>query len=243
VKDPLLKVHTLYNLGVAFFMRGDYRAASLQFDRAAREGTDVGDLRWQAGLFAGMGMSYARLRDFEAAVMYLRKSEAIFEAINNKTRAVEIRVRAAESLRKLGQKSKANELFASALSDARALGARELAVDIASSQAASWAEDGRIDEAIAMATEAVEEGERLADPLVRLTAQMHLAAVLRKTDPKRAEKILRDAAEASEGVTGVGHGRLYNALSEILAENGLPEEALEYARKAYEAERQKGGIQ
>jgi len=74
VKDPLLKVHTLYNLGVSFYMRGDYQAAAQQFDRAAREGTDVGDLRWQAGLFAGMGMSYSRLHDFEAAVMYLRKS-------------------------------------------------------------------------------------------------------------------------------------------------------------------------
>ena len=98
VKDPLLKVHTLYNLGVSFYMRGDYRAAAQQFDRASREGADVGDLRWQAGLFAGMGMSYSKMADFEAAVTYLRKSEALFEAINNKSRALESRLRAALSL-------------------------------------------------------------------------------------------------------------------------------------------------
>jgi len=65
---------------------------------AREEGVDVADLRWQAGLFAGMGMSYSMLQDFEAAVTYLRKSEALFEAINNKTRAVESRLRAAMSL-------------------------------------------------------------------------------------------------------------------------------------------------
>ena len=72
-----LKVHTLYNLGVSLYMRGDYRSAAQQFDRAEREGADIGDLRWQAGLFAGMGMSYSMLDDFEAAVSYLRKSEAL----------------------------------------------------------------------------------------------------------------------------------------------------------------------
>ena len=41
VKDPLLKVHTVYNLGVSLYDRGDYRGAALQFERAAREGADV----------------------------------------------------------------------------------------------------------------------------------------------------------------------------------------------------------
>jgi tetratricopeptide (TPR) repeat protein len=240
VKDPLLKVHTLYNLGVTFFMHGDYRAASLQFDRAAREGADVGDLRWQAGLFAGMGMSYSRLEDFEAAVMYLRKSEALFEAINNRTRAVEVRLRAAESLHKLGQRSKADELFTSALRDAKTLGTQSLAIEIASAQAANWSAEGRTEEGIAAATAAFREAKEIGDPLLVLTAQFHLAAALRKTDPKRAEKTLRDAASAKP-VPGVGYGRVYSALSEILSENGMAEEALNYARKAYEAERQKGG--
>jgi len=237
VKDPLLKVHTLYNLGVSFYMRGDYRAAAQQFDRAAREGADVGDLRWQAGLFAGMGMSYLKLSDFEAAVTYLRKSEGLFEAINNKSRAIESRLRAALSLEALGQRVKADELLTSALEDARTSGADSLAVEIASYQAVHWAEDGRSDEAIALASEAFTKAERIGDPLLRLISQMNLAKALRRTEPKRAEKILRDAARGSGASHGLGYAELYNELSELLSELGLAEEALKYSRKAYEVER------
>jgi tetratricopeptide (TPR) repeat protein len=240
VKDPLLKVHTIYNLGVSFYMRGDYRAAAQQFDRAAREGADVGDLRWQAGLFAGMGMSYAKLEDFEAAVTYLRKSEALFEALNNKARAVESRLRAALSLKALGQRAKADELMTSALEEARSSGSESLAVEIASYQAAHWAEEGtRSKEAIAAASAALGAADRIGDPLLRLIAQVNLGKALKGTDPKAAEKVLREAAAGEPRAHGLGYAELYNELSELLAANGLAEEALKYSRKAYEAERKK----
>jgi tetratricopeptide (TPR) repeat protein len=239
VKDPLLKVHTLYNLGVSLYMRADYRAAAQQFDRASREGADVADLRWQAGLFAGMGMSYSKLQDFEAAITYLRKSEALFEAIHNKSRALESRLRAALSLDALGQRSKADELLTSALEEARSSGSTNLAVEIASYQAAHWAEDGRSDEAIALASGALAEADRIGDPLLRLTAQVNLAKALKTTDPKRAEKILRDVAASGPGSHGLAYGELYNQLSELLAENGLADEALKFSRKAYQAERKR----
>jgi tetratricopeptide (TPR) repeat protein len=237
VKDPLLKVHTLYNLGVSFYMRGDYQAAAEQFDRAAREGADVGDLRWQAGLFAGMGMSYSKLEDFEAAVMYLRKSEALFEAINNKARAVESRMRAALSLRALGQRGKADELLTSALEEARSTGSDSLAVEIASYQAVSWAEDGRDQEGIEMASAALTDADRIGDSLLRLIAQLNLGKALKRTDPTRAQQVLRKAAEGGPDAHGLGYAELYNELSELLSENGLAEEALQYSRKAYAAGR------
>ena len=241
VKDPLLKVHTLYNLGVSFYMRGDYRAAAQQFDRAAREGADVGDIRWQAGLFAGMGMSYSKLEDFEAAVTYLRRSEALFEAINNKGRAVESRLRAALSLRALAQRSKADELLTSALEDARALRLERLEAEIASYQAAYWGEDGRVEEAKELGSQALRTAERLGDSLLRLIAQLNLAKAVRKTDPKRAEKLLREAAAAGRDSHGLEYASVYSELSELLAQNGLAEEALHYSRRAYETERKKTG--
>ena len=241
VRDPLLKVHTLYNLGVSFYMRGDYRSASQQFDRAEREGNDVGDLRWQAGLFAGMGMSYSMLKDYEAAVTYLRRSEALFEALNNKTRAVESRLRAAISLRALGQRSKADELLTTALADAKGLQFERLAVEIASVQAAYWADDGRVEEAVVVATAAVADADRLQDHLLRAIARLQLAKVLKHKDPKRAEKVLRKLASDARASDGLPYAEVYAELSRLLSENGLTEEALKYSRKAYESERRKGG--
>jgi tetratricopeptide (TPR) repeat protein len=237
VKDPLLKVHTLYNLGVSFYMRGDYHAAALQFDRASREGADIGDLRWQAGLFAGMGMSYSKLQDFEAAITYLRKSEALFEAINNKSRAVESRLRAALSLKALGQRSKADELLTTALKDARSLGSDGLSVEIASCQASLWAEDGRGEEAVVLASAALADADRIGDPDLRVIAQMALARGQKKNDPKGAMTTLRDAVQAAGDLRGRGSADLYNELSDLLSENGLAEEALKYSRTAYNVRR------
>jgi tetratricopeptide (TPR) repeat protein len=242
VRDPLLKVHTLYNLGVSFYMRGDYRSAAQQFDRAEREGADVSDLRWQAGLFAGMGMSYSRLEDFEAAVTYLRKSEALFEAINNKSRAVESRLRAAMSLRALGQRSKADELLTSALAEAKGFRAGRLAIEIASIQAAYWADDGRVAEGVAAATAAVAAANHLGDPLLRVFARLQLAKALKHHDPKRAEKVLREVADEARDSDGLPYAEVYAELSGLLSQDGLAEEALKYSRKAYESERQKGGL-
>jgi tetratricopeptide (TPR) repeat protein len=239
VKDPLLKAHTLYNLGVSFYMRGDYRTAAQQFDRAAREGADVADLRWQAGLFAGMGMSYSKLQDFEAAVAYLRRSEALFEAINNTSRAIESRLRAALSLKSLGQRTKADELLTSALQEARSSGSESLAVEIASHQAAYWAEEGRSGEAIALASNALADADRIGDPALRLMAQMALARSVKTTNPKRSKAVLRDAAAGERDSHGLWYAELYNELSQLLAENGLAEEALTYSRKAYEAQGKK----
>jgi tetratricopeptide (TPR) repeat protein len=239
VKDPLLKVHTVYNLGVSFYMRGDYHAAALQFERAAREGVDVADLRWQAGLFAGMGMSYSKLEDFEAAVTYLRKSEALFEAINNKFRAIESRLRAALSLKALGQRTKADELLTSALEGARSFGADALKIEIASCQASLWAEDGRYDEAISLASAALADAERAGDPVLRVIAMMALARSVTKTDPKRTTKILRDAVVVAGDQSGLEYAELFNDLSVLLSENGLADEALRYSRKAYNVARKK----
>lgn len=239
VKDPLLKVHTVYNLGVSFYMRGDYHAAALQFERAAREGADVADLRWQAGLFAGMGMSYSKLEDFEAAVTYLRKSEALFEAINNKFRAIESRLRAALSLKALGQRTKADELLTSALEGARSFGADALKIEIASCQASLWAEDGRYDEAIALASAALADAERAGDPVLRVIAMMALARSVNKADPKRTIQILRDAVVVAGDQSGLEYAELFNDLSVLLAENGLADEALRYSRKAYNVARKK----
>jgi tetratricopeptide (TPR) repeat protein len=186
-----------------------------------------------------MGMSYSKLEDFEAAVTYLRKSEALFEAINNKFRAIESRLRAALSLKALGQRTKADELLTSALEGARSFGADALKIEIASCQASLWAEDGRYDEAIALASAALADAERAGDPVLRVIAMMALARSVNKADPKRTIQILRDAVVVAGDQSGLEYAELFNDLSVLLAENGLADEALRYSRKAYNVARKK----
>jgi tetratricopeptide (TPR) repeat protein len=186
-----------------------------------------------------MGMSYSKLEDFEAAVTYLRKSEALFEAINNNFRAIESRLRAAVSLKALGQRTKADELLTSALEGARSCGADALKIEIASSQAVLWAEDGRSEEAIALASSALADADRARDPVLRVIAMIALARSVTKTDSKRARRILRDAVVVADDQSGLEYAELFSDLSALLSEHGLAEDALRYSRKAYDVARQK----
>ena len=83
------------------------------------------------------------------------------------------------------------------------------------------------------------DADRIGDSLLRLIAQLNLAKALKPTDPKQAEEVLRRAAAGDRDAHGLGYAELYNELSELLAENGLAEEALQFSRKAYAAERKK----
>jgi tetratricopeptide (TPR) repeat protein len=179
------------------------------------------------------------LEDFEAAVAYLRKSEALFEAINNKFRAIESRLRAALSLKALGQRTKADELLTSALEGARSSGADALRIEIASCQASLWAEDGRYGDAIALASAAVADADPSGDRVLRVIARMALTRAFTKMDPERAMKILREAVVIAGDQGGLEYAELYNDLSALLSENGLAEEALRYSRKAYDVGRKR----
>ena len=140
-------------------------------------------------------------------------------------------------MRALGQRSKADELLTSALDEAKKSGPEKLAVEVASFQARYWAEDGRIEDAIQMGSDAAVAAERIGDALLRQTAQVNLASALRAKDPKAAEKILRRVAADAEHLHGLESATVYGALSDLLAQNGLSEEALRYAKKALEAAR------
>jgi len=146
------------------------------------------------------------------------------------------------SLRALGQRSKADELLTSALADAKGFQAERLAVEIASVQAAYWADDGRVEDGVAAAADAVTAAKRLGDPLLHVIARLQLARTLKHGDPKRAEKVLRELANEARDSDGLPYAEVYAELSGLLSQDGLAEEALKYSRKAYESERQKGGL-
>lgn len=234
--DPVAKIHIVYNLGLCSYGRGDFKLALERFERAEREGSDIGDPKWLGSLFAAMGMSRHETGDYESAVTYLRRSETLFESINNRTRAVEIKFQTARALRALGHKSKSSETFAEALASARAAGYTQLSIRIASALAVGMAEDGELDKAVVQAEQVVDEADRSGDDALRAVARFALGRVLRKTDLRRAEQVLRESVAVIEKLpTNSLFAEVYGELSEVLGENGVSEEALAYSRKAYQA--------
>lgn len=245
IKDPLFHVHALHNLGVAFYQRGDYRSALENFERAEKEGRDIADQKWLASLFAAMGMSRRQVGDYEGAITYLRKSEALFEAIRNRARVAEIRFQTARALRALGNRTKASAVLVGAGDLARAANARELAVRIEAFEAFSWAEDGESERGAKQLRALVSEADEAGLDAARFVARLALGKVLALQDPAEAKKVLTAAVALVEQSETTGDvAEAYDELSRVSARQGLSDEALAYANKAYRAASvsRKGGV-
>ena len=245
IRDPLFRVHVLHNLGVVYYQRGNYQAALEQFERAALEGSDIADQKWLASLFAAMGMSRRQLGDYEGAISCLRKSEALFEAIQNRSRVAEIRFQMARTLRALGNKSRAREVLEEAATAAREAGTEQLLIRIEAFAGLAQSQDGQTAQAIERLSELVKQADDLSQPGPRFTARFALAKVVAEVRPEEAEKLLRETASFFEPLSASDDlADLYGELSKVLARRGLAEEALDYARRAYEIARrpQKGGV-
>lgn len=245
VKDPIFRVHVLHNLGSTFYQRGQYKAALEQFERAIAEGSDVADQKWLASVYAAVGMSLREVGDYEAAITNLRKSEALFEAIHNRSRVAEIRFQMARTLWAIGNRSKAHAVAEEALTAAGDAGNEVLALRIEGFVGMCEAEAGSLDRAVRRLELLIDRADSLGDPRSRFTARFALAKVLAESDPAKAERTLRATAEVLSVVPPNDDlADVYEELSKALTRQGRTEEALLYAQRAYETTRraQKGGL-
>jgi tetratricopeptide (TPR) repeat protein len=235
VKDPVFRVHLLHNLGVGFYLRGDHATALEYFERAEREGADIGDPKWLGSLYTAIAMSRHRAGDHEAAITYLRRSEALFKSIRNRMRLAEIRFHMARVLRHLGNASRAKVLADHAHGAAAEAGNRELALRALVLGSLCLADLGRRREAIERVTQAVTEADETGERVVRFIARVGLANLVTPEDEGGAETLYRAAVSLFEpGSEPREVADAYRELSQLLARRGLAEEALEYSRKAYQ---------
>ena len=241
IRDPLLRVHVLHNLGVSQYHRGNYKAALEHFERAAQEGQDVADPKWLASLYAGMGMSRRQVGDLESAVTWLRKSEVLFESLNNRVRVAEIRFQAGRTLRSLGNRSRASEVLTQAGEEARACGEIALLARIEVFASQAQLEDGDPQGAISRLAALLSTIEAVEDPRVVFAARFVLARAHIDVDIERAEAMLRELATPGGAKSDLAD--VYSVLSTVLARQGKADEALVFAQRAYVAglDSKKGG--
>jgi len=245
VKDPIFRVHILYNLGSAAYYRGEYRKALEHYERAVYEGSDVGDQRWLASVYAAMGMSLRQVGDFEAAITSLRRSETLFDAIHNRLRVAEIRFQLARTLWELGNRTKALTVAHEALEASVEAGHEVLGIRIEAFIGVSEASTGAVDGGIGRLEKLVSRADTLGDPRSRFSARFALARTVTERDPSRAEKILRETEAVLGGpAAGDDLATVYQELSKVLTLQGRTAEALDYSQRAYEIARhaQKGGL-
>ena len=234
LRDPVLKVHVLHNLGLTFFQRNEFSLALEHFERAESEGADIGDPKWLASLFAGMGMSFHQLKDYDAALAYLGKSEILFESIRNKSRVAQIRLQRGRSLLAMGHRAKAVDTLREAQRLARDADNPVLETRIAMNVGLAQVEGGAEEEGIECLRDAHSRAEALGDPALQVAAAVALARSIKAIAVGEAEQVLRETIDMMRNTPGPELGEAYAELSDVLSRRGLAEEALGYARRAFE---------
>jgi len=234
LRDPVLKVHVLHNLGLTFYMRNEFSLALEHFERAESDGADIGDPKWLASLFAGMGMSFHQLKDYDAALAYLGKSEILFESIRNKSRVAEIRFQRGRALLAVGHRVKGIATLQEAQRLARDAENSLLETRIAMNVGMAQVDAGEEEEGIAALRHAHSRAGVLGDPALQVAATVALARSIKAQAPGEAEQMLRATIDMMQDRPGPELGETYAELSDVLSRRGLAEEALGYARRAFE---------
>jgi tetratricopeptide (TPR) repeat protein len=234
LRDPVLKVHVLHNLGLTFYQRNEFSMALEHFERAENEGADIGDPKWLASLFAAIGMSFHQLKDYDAALAYLGKSEILFESIRNRSRVAEIRFQRGRGLLAIGHRSKGMETLREAQRLAAEAGNPVLETRVAMVVGIAQFDGNEEAAGIASLRSAHSRASTLRDRALRVATSISLARALKKPHPDEAERILRDAVDMMQDTPGPELSETYAELSEVLSRRGLAEEALSYARRAFE---------
>jgi tetratricopeptide (TPR) repeat protein len=234
LRDPVLKVHVLHNLGLTFFQRNEFSLALEHFERAESEGADIGDPKWLASLFAGIGMSFHQLKDYDAALAYLGKSEILFESIRNKSRVAEIRFQRGRGLLAMGHRAKGMETLREAQALAHDAENPVLETRIAMNVGLAQVEGGEEEEGIASLRKAHSRAAILDDRALQVATTVALARFIKTQAPGEAEHLLRATIDMMQDRPGPELGETYAELSDVLSRRGLAEEALGYARRAFE---------
>ncbi len=234
LRDPVLKVHVLHNLGLTFYQRNEFSLALEHFERAETEGADIGDPKWLASLFAAIGMSFHQLKDYDAALAYLGKSEALFESIRNRSRVAEIRFQRGRGLLAIGHRAKGMVTLREAERLAGEADNPVLETRIAMIAGLAQVEGGEEAVGTVSLRNAHSRAGELGDRALRVATAIALARAIKERAPSEAEKVLREAIEIMRDRPGPELGETYAELSDVLSRRGLAEEALGYARRAFE---------
>ncbi|MEO8633068.1 MAG: tetratricopeptide repeat protein, partial [Chloroflexota bacterium] len=244
LQDPVLKVHVLHNLGLTFYQRNEFSLALEHFERAESEGADIGDPKWLASLFAAIGMSFHQLKDYDAALAYFGKSEALFESIRNRSRVAEIRLQRGRSLIAIGHCAKGIATLHEAARLANDAGNPALETRIVMISGLAQVECGDRSAGVTRLRDARSRADALGETGLRAATRVALARSLKMHEAAElpqivaeVEKGVREAISMLEDRPGPELGEAYAELSDVLSRRGLAEEALGYARRAFELSR------
>ncbi|MEI2692114.1 MAG: tetratricopeptide repeat protein [Anaerolineae bacterium] len=188
--QPGQAVALLELAGVAF-MRADYERARDRCQEGLAVAETSGDLQTIAHLLTGLSLSYRELGQLPQALDYGRRSQAIYQELDDQYGQMQAALTLGELSRQMGQLAEAHQFCQQAVQLAQEIGDRSGEADghYRLGQIAAGLEQR--DDALEQLRLALELGREIQDLPITLDALLEIGCLLVKPDGARAAAILR----------------------------------------------------
>lgn len=228
VTDPLLKLLVYKGLGLDTFFLARYYEAILYYKKAVEQAQNLENPRQQGLAYWGLALAYQEQSDpFHAKAGY-QKALMFLEETENKRNLALIRALLGQALVNLGEYEKAEPYLKQSLEEARTEGDTYVLGVALGNTAVLHNARGDVDQAIQLATEALQMTRKSGDQ----RSEGHLFFVFAtsyaaKNDLIQAEQSLRKAIEIAQVIPDLDMlSQAYDRFAAFLEAQGRVEEAV-----------------
>jgi tetratricopeptide (TPR) repeat protein len=244
VRDQMLRLRVVKDLGVILIDSGDYEEANSYLLTALEWAQDIGDVAGLVSIYNGLGYAYRALGDLDAATGYIQRALAANEALQDLTATAmfhnTLAVIAAE--RRHFQASAAH--VERAIQIAKASGPAFLLPHYICTKAEAELKAGKLDAAASDAKEALAAANEVGNMRAAAAARLVLADVdAARGRYAEGETQLEEAAALYKGLGAKAElGETYMRLSKSADGRGDATNAQKYAGLAYRTTKKKSGL-
>jgi len=244
VRDQLLRLRVVKDLGVILIDSGDYEEANSYLLTALEWAQDIGDVSGLVSIYNALGYAYRALGDLDAATGYIQRALAANEALQDLTATAMFHNTLAVIAAERGHFQASSDHIERAIQIAKASGPAFMLPHYICTKAEGELKAGKLDVAEFDATEALAAANKIGNLRAAAAAKLVLADVgAARGRYVEVETQLEEAAALYKGLGAKAElGETYMRLSKSADGRGDATNAQKYAGLAYKATKKKSGL-
>ncbi|MDQ6883927.1 MAG: tetratricopeptide repeat protein [Candidatus Dormibacteraeota bacterium] len=235
--DPLLRARILGHRANLHYVAGEPREAIAGYQSAIAAAEDVLDMPALGGIYEGLALSFQKTGDLARALEYAQRSLRLFETLQDVRMSAQLRNNMAEILLSQGRAQEAEALFLAGAEQLRSVGDRDLLPHLLAGAAEAALDRGDHNLAQCRISVALQEAEKSADSLARLSAERIAGRVSHAVgQAAEARTHFERALEVAASVDSpMATSRVAFDYAQALADQGDSSQAIARYRQAYHA--------
>jgi tetratricopeptide (TPR) repeat protein len=244
VRDQLLRLRVVKDLGVILIDSGEYEEANSYLLTALEWAQDIGDVSGLVSIYNALGYAYRALGDLDAATGYIQRALATNEALQDLTATAMFHNTLAVIAAERGHFEASTKHIGRAIQIARVSGPAFMLPHYICTKAECEVKAGQFDAALLDAEEALAVADRVGNKRAAAAAKLVLADInTARGRHEEGETQLEEAAAMYKSLGAKAElGETYMRLSKLADGNGDSRNAQKYANLAFKTTKKTSGL-